>query len=227
MENNKPHDNELLVEFEFLIDLDLAMYRFIKDKYGTSEFVNRDEIGLVDGRQVIFDLLNRPHINPLEIIMNKSIDPTNLYYDIMNNHYEELLGYATAYDTFGLMITFLNNASSVGITVLCKSDLEANFIKNLNAELRTITVKNKRDVPLNKYTALYIKYFASATEYSHIEGKHIYIACARYNMEEGKDMLNGMLSYLFSDVNLIHLIDLYTNIKFRFKKEKNGNEDLL
>lgn len=226
MSNKTGHDNELLVEFEFLVDLDLAMFKFVKDKYRDSPFVNQQFINEMDERQIIYDLLNRPHINPLEIIMDSSIDPTKLYYEIINNHYEELLTYAKAYDTFGLMITFLNNASSVGITVLCKSKIESDFIKNLNPILHTTIVPNRRDVVLKPYTALYIKYFANAVQYGNIEGKHIYVACAKFNMEEDKDMMNGLYSYLFSDVNIIHLMDLYTKVKFRYRKEDKKDENL-
>lgn len=216
------YDNELLVEFEFLIDLDLAMYKFIKDKYFDSEYVDQKFINEKDERAIIYNLLNRKHINPLEIIMPE-VETTNLYLDIIENHYDELLNYATAYDTFGLMITFLNNASSVGITVWCKSKLEEDFIKKLNPTLNTIVIPNRRDIVLSKYTVMYVKYIAYLAEYSAIEGKHIYIAAAKYNMEEDKDMVNS-LCCLYSDVNIFHLIDLYTAIKYRYLKKK-GNED--
>lgn len=221
------YDNELLVEFESLIDLDLAMYKFIKDKYSDSEYVDQKFINEADERAVIYALLNRKHINPLEIIM-PGLETTNLYLDIMENHYEELLNYATAYDTFGLMITFLNNASSVKITIWCKSKIEEDFIKKLNPVLNTIVIPNRRDIVLSKYTVMYVKYIAYLAEYSEIKGKHIYIAAAKYNMDENKDMVN-YLCCLYSDVNIMHLIDLYTAIKYRYLKKKGNenNEDLL
>jgi hypothetical protein len=79
------HDNELLVEFESIIDLDLAMYRFIKDKYSDSEYVDREFINDENERRVIYTLLNRKHINPLEVIM-PGLETTNLYFDIMDKN---------------------------------------------------------------------------------------------------------------------------------------------
>ena len=216
------YDNELLVEFESIIDLDLAMYKFIKDKYSDSEYVDQDFINETDERAIIYALLNRKHINPLEIIM-PGLETTKLYLDIMNNHYEELLNYATAYDTFGLMITFLNNASSVRITIWCKSKLEEDLIKSLNPILNTIVIPNRRDIVLSKYTVMYVKYLPYLIQYGNIEGKHIYIAAAKYNMEEDKDTVSS-LCCVYSDVNIIHLIDLYTTIKYRFLR-KEGNEE--
>lgn len=217
------NDNEILVEFESLIDLDLAIYKFIKDKYSNSDYVDQKFINEKNERAVIYALLNRKHINPLEIIM-PGLETTNLYKDILDNHYEELLSYATAYDTFGLMITFLNNASSVGITVWCKSKLEQDFIKKLNPVLNTIIIPNRRDIVLSKYTVMYVKYLAYLVEYSTIAGKHIYIAAAKYNMEEDKDMVSS-LCCLYSDVNILHLIDLYTKIKYRYLKKKGNEKD--
>ena len=217
------YENELLVEFESLVDLDLAMYKFIKDKYSDSEYVDQKFINEDDERAIIYALLNRKHINPLEIIMPE-LETTNLYLDIMDNHYEELLSYATAYDTFGLMITFLNNASSISITVWCKSKLEEDFIKKLNPILNTIIVPNRSDINLSKYTVMYVKYIANLVQYSPIAGKHIYIAAAKYNMEEDKDLVSR-LCCLYSDVNIIHLIDLYTAIKFRFLRKEGSKED--
>lgn len=216
-------DNELLVEFESVVDLDLAMYKFIKDKYPNSSYVDQKFINEKDERAVIYALLNRKHINPLEIIM-PGLETTKLYYEIMNDHYEELLSYATAYDTFGLMITFLNNASSVDITIWCKSKLEEDFIKKLNPNIKTIIIPNRKDIVLSKYTVLYVKYIAYLAEYNNLAGKHIYIAAAKYNMDENKDMVSS-LCCLYSDVNIFHLIDLYTMVKFRFLRKEGNKED--
>lgn len=210
-------DNELLVEFESLIDLDLAMYKFIRDKYKESKYVDKEFIHEKDEREIIYRLIYRNHINPLEIIL-PNIDSTGIYYDIRNNHYEELLEYATAYDTFGLMITFLNNASSVGITVLCKSELESNFIKKMNPILNTIIIPERSNVLLDKYTVLYVKYLAYLYEYNGVSGKHIYFQAAKFNMEEDQDAVS-LLCYPFSNVNILHIMDYYVNIKYRFERK--------
>ena len=46
------HDNELLVEFESLIDLDLAIYKFIRYKYPNAEHVDREFISEKDEREI-------------------------------------------------------------------------------------------------------------------------------------------------------------------------------
>ena len=48
------NDNELLVEFEFVVDLDLAIFRMIKDKYSNSEYVDQDIISMTNEYKVIY-----------------------------------------------------------------------------------------------------------------------------------------------------------------------------
>ena len=162
-------------------------------------------------------MINRQHINPLEIIL-PNVDSTNLYDDIINNHMNELLKYAKASDIFPLMVTFLKEATSVDITVLCNSKLQEDFIKSLNNKLNTIIYDDYKNVPVDKYTILYIKNYPSVLKYNHIAGKHIYIANARYNMEEDMNAPTLAISALVSDVNIIHMIDMYRNIKVERKK---------
>jgi hypothetical protein len=102
--------------------------------------------------------------------------------------------------------------------------LESNFIKKLNPALNTFIIPKRRDIVLSKYTVIYTKYFPYLAEYNNIKGKHIYVPAAKYNMEEDKDMVSS-LCYIYSDVNLIHIIDLYTKIKFRYLRKEGTTND--
>ena len=208
---SKPY-NRILVEFDFLIDLDLGLFKYIKAEYNNPDYVDQKIIKMNDEKQIIQMMLNRQCINPLEIIIPNE-EVLDLYYDIMSNHMNELLQYAKASDLFGLMITFLNEASSLEITVLCKSKLESDFIKSLNDRLNTVIYANYKNAPINNYTILYIKYYPSVLEYNNIEGKHIYISNARYNMEPDSNMPTIAISGLIGDVNIVHMIDMYRDIK--------------
>ncbi len=222
----KGKDNSLLVEFEFVVDLDLAMFKFIRDNYFSSDMVNHDFLSVKDEREVIYNMLNRSHINPLEYIIPGQ-DTTELYWDLLNNegNFVNLLKYATAYDTFALMITYLREASSVSIDILCKNKLEEEFIHKLNPIIQTIVVPNRKDVNLNNYSALYVKYYPYLSNYSPIEGKHIFVPAARFNMEPGKDMVSSMFVKLYGQSNELHIIDLYRNVKFRFTDLEEESED--
>lgn len=216
-------DNVILANFDFLVDLDVAMFKFIKNRYKNSKYVDQKIINMEDENLIKYTMLNRKHINPLEIIMPE-VDTTDMYYEIMNDHFDELLSYAKAYDTFGLLITFLNNASSVDIVVRCNNEKEEKFIKKLNSKLNTI-ITPRSNVRVSEYSVIYEKYYAYLIEYPKLITKHIYIAAAKFNMEEDKDLLNVGLSTLFGDINAIHLMDLYQYVKFRFKKTEEDDDD--
>lgn len=215
----KGKDNSLLVEFEFVVDLDLAMFKFIRDNYFSSNIVNHKFLSVRDEREVIFNMLNRSHINPLEYLIPDQ-NTTDLYWDLLNDpdNFSNLLSYASAYDTFGLMITFLKEASSVSIDILCRNKIESDYIHKLNPEIHTI-IANRYDINLADYTALYVKYYPYLSNYNKINGKHIYVPAARFNMEPEQDYVSTKLVSNYGDTNEIHLIDLYKKVKYRYLKK--------
>ena len=216
--------NELLVEFEFLIDLDMALFKLIKEKYNNKDLVKQDIISINDETEIIQLMLNRKHINVLDVLFNTDKDTNKLFLDFINNHKTELFKYAKAYDTFGLMVTFLKEASSVSITVLCRDELEADFIKKLNPKLETI-IANSKELDISKYTVLYIKYYQNILLYNNIGGKHIYVPFAGFNMDEtNPSVLSLEISKIIANSNIVHTIDLYTNIKYNYKGENNEQD---
>lgn len=224
MSNKSKNDNELLVEFDFLVDIDLAIYKYIKDKYFYTDYVDKDILSIEDENKIKSLLLFRKHINPLEIIM-PNFETTKLYIDLYTNHKNELLEYATPYDTLYLMVTYLNRIQTVGITILCKNKEEENFIKNINDKFNCIICSDRKSLDISKYTAIYLKYFITALEFVKIEGKYIYILTGKFNFDENSNTINGAMSIIYGDLNIIKLIDPYTNIKYRFIEGDNDNEE--
>ena len=221
-------DNTLLVEFDFIVDLDLAMYRYVKINFYYSPIVNKKLLDFKNETAIKAALLARYHINPLEILI-PGMKTDKMYYQLMDdpNLFSNLVMLATTYDTFGLMITFLREASSVSIDVICRNELESKIITELNHDLSTVIFPNKAEVNLDLYTALYLKYFVNATQYRKLNGKHIYIPMAKYNMEDDQDAIDLKLLNLYSKTNEIHCIDLYRDCQYRVKREENNDADLL
>lgn len=220
--------NNILVEFEFLIDLDLAIYRMLKQE-SNSNLLNKKIFSMTNEYDVIEQMLYREHINPLEILLNASADDVlNLYEDLVTKDLDKLLKYAPAYETFALMITYLNYASSISITVLCENKLQEQFIKKLNNRLPTIVVPSREVINLDDYNIIYTKYFANILKYGSFGGKHIYIANAAYNFEKEIYVPTMEVSGIYSQTNVIHAMDLYRNIKYFWKpvKEITENENL-
>lgn len=208
-------DNSILVMYDMIIDLDVAFFRLMKKKYNNPELVDQNIININEASEIKKLMINRKQLNPLELLIPDG-DTNELYKQFNNDEVleQELLDQSIPTDIFGLIITFLKEASSVSIDVLCKNKLESDFIKSLNSSINTIIEPDFKKINLSNYTMLYLKYFASILSFNNIAGKHIYIANARYNMDKQHPNLpDGALSVLYGDVNIIHTIDLYTNIK--------------
>ena len=203
-------DNRLLVEFEMVVDLDLALFKLMKDKYN-SDILDKDIMSLTHEIDIIKFMITRKCINPLELMIPNH-DSKNIYYQLMDD--DELLYYANVCDIFLLMVTFLREASSIDITVLCENKSQEDYIKKCNKNINTI-ISSRETVDLNNYDVLYVKYLASLYKYKEVRGKNIYLANARYNMDDEIPLFpNRQLISVFADVNLFKTIDLYKDIRY-------------
>lgn len=209
----------VLVDFDFLVDLDLALFKFIKDNYYDSEYVNKDILDIENELEIKDILINRDLTDPMSILIPDS-DTTDLYFDLMYHKINLLLDYATVYDTYPLLITMHNNASNLDISILCKNQYEKKFIKELdNSNMFEIIMSNYDNIDVDKYDIFYIKYFSQVLLFPRMECKHIYLANIAPNMENDKDIVNINMSILCGDVNIIHTMDLYTDVKYRLRQE--------
>lgn len=222
---NGVYHNELLVEFEFVVDFDLALFRLFKRKYADSPYVDNEIISLNDEYEVINRMLNRVNENPLTLLM-PNLDTTKLYHELTVEHEKKLLKYATPYDSLLLMNSYLTHSSSVGVDVLCNNQLEADYIKKYSKKINTIINPDKSTVDIDKYSIIHMKYISSIKDYVGVEGKYIYASSARYNYDQELNMINPIIAVAYGDINIIKLMDLYTQVKYIIRKEEN-KDDLL
>ena len=224
LSNKSSNKIRILAEFDFVVDLDLAMIKFIKDKYNDPHVFNQDIINTSSESELIKKLIYRDTINPLEILVDDSFDVTDLYYDIYENHMKELFNYSTAYDSLSLMVTYNRLLQDVDVTILCDSEDKSDYIKSLNSNLNT-KISTIENIVTGLYDVFYIKYYDNSIRFKDLNGKNIYIANAGYNMEPSKGFPKVSVSAVVGYTNKIYLMDLYKNVNYKVKGEEN-NEDL-
>ena len=208
-------DNRILITFDFMIDLDVALFFLIKKKYNNPTLVDQTIMSINNREDLLSFLINRQPVNLLKVLIPDG-DTVELYKSFMydEDYEKELLDYAIPSDVFGLMVTFIKEASSVDVDILCRNELESNYIKKLNNTLNTVIYNDFKDVPLSNYTILYIKYIANLVSFRNVQGLHVYFADARYNMDEKfHNKPSGLYTSLYGDVNIFHTVSLYTDIK--------------
>lgn len=201
--------DNILIEFEFLADLDLAVFRYVN--HHRSQFNIKDFINTKDVNQVISTLINRQEECPLDIMID---DPRSaeIFDSLVKN--DNLLPFTTIYDTFGLLINFLK-ATKHKFTILCTTRGQADFMSKLIATLdnkpNIFLVKDKTNIDPDNYSIMYIKLFRSLLNYQYMKGKTIYIADANYNrsMHDNSLIINPDLVLAFGDINTIKMIKMY------------------
>lgn len=214
------HDNELLVDFDIIVDLDLAMYRLIRSKYKDAPYVNKEVISLDSEYDAIHTLLNRESVNPLEVIM-PNYDTSKLYKKLISDK-KTLLRYAKPSDVMYLLNTFTINASSISITIHCNDSDELDYFIAISKVLNmhyTIITGDRKNIDLSGFTSIYAKNLIDLIKFNNLEGKNLYIANTAYNSVNIKD--NAKTISLLANANEIKLIDMYKDAKYINIKETN------
>ena len=120
--------NNILVDFNMVVDTDLGLINMMKKEYNNTEFV-LSYINSMNDKIIIEQLLDRKEKNPLSIIIKDeykdSID--NLYKEFLETEYDNILKYNTLTDIMNLIRVYINTGA-VYITIICKNKSEEQFI---------------------------------------------------------------------------------------------------
>lgn len=212
-------DNALLVEFEFMVDTDLGLWRFFKENYQDDPKVNKEFLEF-DEIKATTALIARQHQNPLALIA-PLYDYDALYRDLMSTQELQVLQSSTPYSSFGMIRTINNEASSVTVDILCQNEIEQAYIKTLAEELNVL-VKPKSEVDPSFYSAFFLKYITNFNEYPEMRRRYVYVANAGYNYEKDKYCMNIEVGSFIEQENMLKGIDPYTYIKYlNFPIEKD------
>lgn len=206
------HDNEIFVDFDIMIDIDMAIYKLIRKKYKNNDYVDKKIISLKSEYDAIYLMINRKELNPLSVLM-PNFDTSKLYKSLFTNK-NDLLSFAKPTDIFYLMNTFKNNASSVNITVHCNDEIEYNYFNDISKMIGSkykVICSSKEETSLKEYTVIYIKNFVDLVKFKDLDAKNVYIANTLYNTF---DMLKNIeMLKTISNSNEIRTIDMYKKVK--------------
>ena len=214
----KGKDNAILASFDSVIDIDLALWRYMKDKYGTSKYMDQTMVNIDDENVIKFLLMDRREHNPLSIIISE-YDTEKMYNDIITNDrmFNNIMrNYGSPYDTLRLFNTFMENASSLEIDIICKNYEQEEILRKYTHSKIGIIVDTIHNVNINNYSIIQVKFFSDLVNYPEFDGKHVWIANALYNMQKNMNTINLTILQTFGITNQIHLIDLYRDIKWIF-----------
>lgn len=207
--------NNILVDFNIVIDTDLGLINMMKKEYNNTDFV-LDYINNMKDKVIIEQLLERTNKNPLSIIIKEeykdSID--NLYKEFLEMEYDNILKHSSVTDIMNLMNTYINTGA-VHVDIICKNKLEEQLINNLNiSQLKVIVEKDRSRIDLSDYDTIFIKDYSDILNFKGVIAKNIFIGNYKFNLEDDNRIPLNDISLIVGKTNLVSIIDVYESNKY-------------
>lgn len=150
-----------IFDFQILCDIDLGLYRLIKRDYYDRNVFDNNLFDTKDERFIKTLLLSRKNFNPLIIFCKKNImsdeELDDLYEQFLNEEYENIIALSSPTSLFDVATISNGIKNVVNITVLCKNQIEVNWINKNNKKLKCI-ISDYKDFSIDKFDTIYIKY---------------------------------------------------------------------
>lgn len=176
------YNSELLFHFDSIIDLDLAIIKFMKKNFHNAKYLDLDILKNNDENFFKALLLSRENSNPLLLILNKQYRDSadSILNELYDAYYEDIVSLGTPLAPNSILCNGANN-DFIHCFVICKNKTEKLYIKNLSSKIKILEPK---DVFIKNYTALYIKDLKDLINYGEdLIGKSIYILNFPFNLE--------------------------------------------
>lgn len=145
-----------LIPFNVLMDLDFSILKMIQEEYNNPKYINQD-IMHMDVKQIKSTLLNRDEINPVTVCIKDKTIADNIYNEIMNTRYSDLLNKYMSVTGLFFLISVYTNMENVHVTVLCTSKEEEDIIRKYHSKINVLIKEDPSDINLDDYTEFIFK----------------------------------------------------------------------
>lgn len=219
----------MLIPFDLLVDIDIGIVRTAQSEYYKNDkydnYLDFDILSDLDKDNYKFLFEYRTNINPLYIVADRDLPKEK--YDILDDIYNTIIEEKYVDVLNNSELTAIHRIIASGmysdggpfrVTIICKNELEASYVRSFNFKSNIIICKSKEDIcdiDMNEYKYLFIKDIKDLEYYGDLKEKVLFIANYRFNkeyieLEMGNTyILNPkFILNLISD-NIIKTIDVY------------------
>lgn len=207
---NKPKFNNILVDFNMIFDIDLGIIKFLIDKYPKSKFF-KEERNQATEYFLKYLLYTRENKNPLSVLIKDNYDIYDLYNQIIEEKFDEVLKYTNPTSIYYFLSEF-GNSNGYNITINCNNTLEQFKCENernnnWNYKINVKDIKN--------YFCIYQEYSEDILKYKNISGKSIYLCDygPNYIKDENGDNIPNIIAELLSKTNEVKYINKYARFE--------------
>lgn len=202
MINNK--FKNILVDFDMIGDTDLSICKFIIFNYSKSNYLKKSVLKSSE-YYLKYLLLTRDNINPLTVLFKKDYNVDELYHEILNNKWEDVLKFSSNTDLYKV---FYSN-SVYDIYVNCRNMEEVNMISHQTKDKFKSIINCKDSYP---YFSIYYKNSIDVLKMDNVQGKSIYIQDYSLNYENYKNNVLNSASIALTGRNELKMISIYSDI---------------
>lgn len=211
---------KMLFEFESLFDMRSGCIRYLINSGSNTKFY-RSFMRHPSSNMLKNLYVSAKTTNPMEwILKNEYKDSADdLYKEIMDTKYDEVLKYSVPTDVYSLFKTYSNiaNTANAECAITCDNQKQADLVRSFNEKF--VVVLNQKN--LGNYNCLYVNLASTIDSYSKLTGKHVYLHNIMANYDE--DMrINGKVSKFIGDV-VFHTVDPYIGVTLFTDKLKGEN----
>ena len=188
-----------LIDFNFLVDTDIGLIRFIREKFQDDRVFKLDILNKSD-RYILSLLYSRLNWNPLSIISTEDnlSDIDELYKSFFNTYKKDILYRSLTYKKINLFVMMMfTNGYNLGInpTIFVNDNLEAEEIYRFFKIEKITDNKEKRNLASKEvYYVKDYKFFVD-NNLTNIVQKKIYISPRKYNAIYIRDTDNNLALY--------------------------------
>lgn len=201
-----------LIEYEVIMDTDLAIVLTMLSKSKDTSILNEDVRTLADSPSALKNLLLfRKDKNPLSAILDEKYTDSFgvLLKELEESCEDEIIDKTRPTDILIYVASMEMNKDLIDNLILCKSPKQEERIKKFLSETAKTTSDPVTD--MKDHDCLFVKYTDNFYNYSGLQGKHLYIYNARFNLGEQYRLPD--LALLLSRTNRIRTIDPYKNLR--------------
>lgn len=200
---------KVLFTSDILYDMDLALFKYIKDKLPMKKYFKLDKLEHCIEKPYLIH--KRSNENPLSIIIQDEYSESikSLYNDFITKKYKEIFKYYQECNTeIEKLFRILNTNKEISIDVLCKNLMEEQLFKD---KYKCHTIVNKDYIiDMSDYSAIYTRYFSLFNKLDNLNAKNIYITNSSYNYDdEVSSILDVNTQLKLTNSNSISIINLY------------------
>lgn len=200
--------NNILVDFKMLINLDIGLFKLIKEKFSSSDCFDSYIINNTNIETMIYRLINEKYSNMIDLIKSdeyKDFSTENLYDTLIEKYYDEVYEKSITTDLLNLMNAYIMS-NVVLVTILCKNKQEQQLINSVNSKFHTLIFEE--DMNIEDYDSIFLKEYKDIVKFKNVQCKNIFIANIQNNLDN-KNMPILEISAVMGKSNNIYTVELY------------------